>query len=380
MREVNLKHDHVAPVHHRSLLKKEGFGTAARVEREYKWSVGTPGEDLDLASVAEGIREALAKAVSDRSLWKAAQVVGNDFYIDDTTEDFVFRDIYFDTPDSLNAKFGISYRLRNRFIDWKKYKLYEKNPNWPELWPYRLEYQAKTNRKELGNGYSVTDEARFEFRKESLPFSEAKLPPPRPWNLDQFMPYFQIGEFQSYPLLPAQEILRAFENNGVVRDSFEFAPTVVLLTERNRMHLNIKSPYGSGPNPEQSYIISLDKSRVYDGKRYVQFIRERGDGYKSSKRPPDLGDILEIEIEFERNVSDVLDRQITEAQQKGDTVRLQSLEGVRDAFLADQEQIMKVVQKAFAEDGIRVRPEMASKYLQAYKIAYGDYALEKLRG
>ena len=112
----------------------------------------------------------------------------------------------------------------------------------------------------------------------------------------------------------------------------------------------------------------------------MQFIRERGDGYKSSKRPPDLGDILEIEIEFERNVSDVLDRQITEAQQKGDTVRLQSLEGVRDAFLADQEQIMKVVQKAFAEDGIRVRPEMASKYLQAYKIAYGDYALEKLRG
>ena len=48
----------------------------------------------------------------------------------------------------------------------------------------------------------------------------------------------------------------------------------MLLTERYRQHLNIKSDWGSGPNPEQSYIISLDRSHIYDAGPYLTHLEK----------------------------------------------------------------------------------------------------------
>lgn len=140
------------------------------------------------------------------------------------------------------------------------------------------------------------------------------------------------------------------------------------MTERFRQHLNIKSPWGSGPNPEQSYIISLDSSEVYGATSYLKFLKRRSLGDKKAKSPDEIGRLIEIEIEFERNVSDVLDRKIVEAKEKGMQEELANLTAAREAFLLDQQRIMTVVKDYFADKGVDIYPASKSKYVQAFEL------------
>ncbi|MCB0334003.1 MAG: CotH kinase family protein, partial [Bdellovibrionales bacterium] len=137
----------------KSILGEPGFGTSARAEREFKYTLRA--DDLSkykLDDLAKRLQKALAKKGDDRQVWNAPQFTQTDYYIDDDTEDFVFRDIYFDTPDDHAYRKQVSYRLRNRYKGWKAYKLHVKQQDWPAEWPYRLEFQAKTGRQELGRG------------------------------------------------------------------------------------------------------------------------------------------------------------------------------------------------------------------------------------
>ncbi len=370
--EKGTKKINVPAVLHKSILNETGYGTAARAEREFKYSLRAKNlSEYRLEDISKRLRKALAKKGDDREVWNAPRHTQSDYYVDDKTEDFVFRDIYFDTPDDHAYRERVSYRLRNRYKSWKAYKIHVKQQDWPEEWPYRLEFQAKTGRQELGRGYSTVQEARFEFRKESTPFSEINLPPSAPWDLDEFIPYFQTGMYKGMATLPGQAVMELFRDEVADGESLNFEPRLAVLTERFRQHLNIQSDYGSGPNPEQSFIISLDKSRVYDGPIYVKYLRAKKLGVKNARRPDTVGTIVEIEVEFERNVSDVLDRRIAEAQASGDMTQKERLEEVRAAFLQDQEVIMQVVQDAFKKKGIDLIPAQKSKYVQAFEIATG---------
>lgn len=356
------------PVHTAKLLSKEGHGTPIRTEREFKFSlVGKKISKMTLEEVAESVQEALERAVQQEQVWNAPQLVGNSYYSDPQVKDFVFRDVYFDTPDFLNYKHSLSYRLRNRYSSMSAYKYHVKRPFWSEFWPYRAEFQAKVNRKEVGGGFSTVEEARFEFRKESNPFSADRLPPPAPWDLGEFIPYFQQGEYRGLATYPAQEVMKFYREQGVETDEFVFEPSVVLITERFRQHLNIRSEWGSGPNPEQAYIISIDRSDVYDAGDYLQYLEDRKLGVKKKQGPGEIGEIVEIEVEFERNVSDVLDRRIAEAELAGNASDIERLTAVRDAFLADQQTIMQVIGDYFEEDQIEVLPANKSKYVQAFE-------------
>ncbi|MCB0328831.1 MAG: CotH kinase family protein [Bdellovibrionales bacterium] len=366
VREIEVQHDQVKPVHHRSLLNAEAHGTPLRIEREYKFSVNaTDGVERDLMDVAKEIRNGLERRVADRTVWNAPTFTSSDYYVDDTAEDFLFRDIYFDTPQSLAYKNQISYRYRNRYKSWKAYKEHIKKQDWPTLWPYRLEFQAKVGRQELGDGFSTVGEARFEFRDASKPFSPEHQPPDSPWEESEFLSYFESGDFQGLVTYPAQEIVRTLEGQ-YEGDTLEFLPKFVLVTERFRQHLNIPSDYGSGPNPEQSYIISLDKTRVYEAKRYLAYLKDEREGMKSARKPGSLGVLLEIEVEFERNVSDVLDKKIDAAENAAEK---EHLEAVREAFLKDQSVIMQVVDEELKKVGLDVIPANSSKYVQAYDLA-----------
>jgi hypothetical protein len=231
-------------------IEGPAFGTPARAEREFKYSlIGQNGHERDLGELAEDILSSLKEAVQDRSLWKAEKFTHTQYYADSEWKDFMFRDVYFDTPDSLSYKHRISYRLRNRYKSYKGYRRHVKNPAWTAEWPYRAEFQAKYGRKELGNGFSTVDEARFELRKESKPFSDSFLPPPPPWDLDEYIPHFQAGHYKGIHTLPAKDLWGFLRKKGVQVEELAFEPRLVLLTERFRQHLNIKSPWGSGPNP-----------------------------------------------------------------------------------------------------------------------------------
>ncbi len=378
VKEEKVKREQIKPVHHLSLLKDKAHGTPDRTEREYKWSI-TPkeGDPLTLEEVSEVIRASLRGSIDETpEVWKAPQFTGTQFFVDDKTADFLFRDIYCDTPDNLVYKKRASYRFRNRYSKFKDYLRLMKQPDFAEVWPYRLEFQAKTDRVELGGGYSTVEEARFEFRKASEPFSAQNPPPLAPWNLDEFLPYFQSGQYKGLTTYAAQAILEELQDvlpEG--QETVEIEPRLVVLTERFRQHLNIQSPWGSGPNPEQSYIISLDKSYIYDASTYMQYLRSAALGLKPDA-PTEDASVIEIEIEFERNVSDVLDRKIRAAKEAGNTEELKMLEGARAAFLADQETIMKVAQKSFAEQGIDLQPAQKSKYVQGFELLFPELAAE----
>ncbi|MCI5064213.1 CotH kinase family protein [bacterium] len=365
VREIEVNHERTPALHSRALLTEPGVGTPKRAEREYKFSVrSADGSERDLMDVAQAIRSALERRGSDRSVWNAPRLVDGDYYVDDDAEDFLFRDVYFDTEEGLAYKNSISYRYRNRYKSWKRYKKHIKDQDWPELWPYRLEFQAKVDRKELGGGFSTVQEARFEFRDASSPFSPTKRPPDAPWRESEFLRYFESGRYQGMTTYPAQEVMRVLSDQ-FEGETLEFQPELVLVTERFRQHLNIPSQFGSGPNPEQSFIISLDKSRVYEGKRYLQYLQDEYQGIKYTRKPASLGAIVEIEVEFERNVSDVLDKKIavTEGEERA------QLQAVRDAFLRDQEAIMLVVKEELDNEGLLVSHANKSKYVQAYELA-----------
>ena len=369
VREIETVHEQIPSLHSHSIVDQMALGTAPRAEREFKFSLQMPWQESPkLMKVASKIRKALERRSHDKTVWQAPQYLDSEYYVDSKAEEFLYRDIYFDTPELLAYKNQISYRLRNRFKDRKSYKEHVKRQDWVALWPYRLEFQAKVNRRELGNGFSTVDEARFEFRDVSAPFSVKNQPPDRPWDLDEFIPYFQSGNFQGMDTYPAYKVMQALEGQ-YEGESLSVIPKLVLITERYRQHLNIPSEFGSGPNPEQAFIISLDKSDIYDAKGYLEFLKSKREGLKYFGKPQFYGSLLEIEIEFERNVSDVLDQRVEEAKTLAKSEEVKRLEEVRDAFLSDQQAIMQVVDEELIQEGIEVIPASKSKYVQMVELS-----------
>lgn len=346
--------------HTESLIKRKALGTEKRTEREFKFTIKTVDEH-DGSEIASKLIAALS--AKNNALWNAENLVNQSYWVDPEVKDFAFSDIYFDTADLLNHKYAISYRLRTRYKSLKDHDKNISKPQDPSHWPYRLEFQAKTGRKEMGNGFSVVEEARFEFRKESAPFSESKLPPPQPWPLNDYIPWFKTGTYKGIVTTPGQSVYE-YLNNLTEKTSFTFEPQLVLITQRHRLHLNIKTPWGTGPNPEQAFIISLDKSDIYDATDYLKYIALKESGLKA-KKPARRDYLFEIEVEFERNISDKLDKTIAEANASGDLKEAARLEKIRAAFLADQGHIMTVIKKHFATLHINVTPASASKYVHA---------------
>ncbi len=295
--------------HSVALKELDAEGTPPRLEREFKYSVQSGDFDLK-------------KAVRDSDLWQAPGIVGSSYYLDEEVEEFVYLDIYFDTEDKLNYKNAVSYRLRQRFKDM-------------ESEPYRMEFQAKVDRQELGDGFSTVYESRFEFRDESEPFSSLNPAPRAPWDLDEFISYFQAGKYKQYYTWPAKSVVDYLIPEYTDETHLVFEPELRILTKRQRQHLNMVTPWGSGPNPDQAFIISFDTSYVYDGDDLV-------------------GEFMEVEVEFERNVSEKLDNDILAGEDLG---------VIRDAFLEDQKTIMSVI-----AERIEVVPASKSKYLQAYEL------------
>ncbi|MCB0317483.1 MAG: CotH kinase family protein [Bdellovibrionales bacterium] len=346
----------------------EAFGTPLRLEREYKYTIFDQQSEQPLNDLAEEIRVALSKSVNLGDSWQSPGLVGSPLYADQSTGDFIFRDIYFDTAEGLAFKNALSYRFRNRYSSYSDYKSHIKDPNLAVFWPTRLEIQAKTGREETGEGFSVVGETRFEFRKESKPFSVENPPPSSPWDENEFLPYMESGEFKGVKLLPARDAYNYLVKKEPQIKTVEFRPEVVLLTERYRQHLNIHTPWGSGPNPDQSYIISVDRSHIFIATDYLDYLNARKQGVKDAVKPKRISCLTEIEVEFERNVSDKLDQAISAAEKQGDKQEVQRLQKVLEAFFADQQTIMKVVQEYFSAKGIAVKPANKSKYEQAYEI------------
>jgi hypothetical protein len=335
------------------------LGTPARAEREFKLTLELPAGLADLND--EWLREAqatISRALIDdvaaRS-WSAPGLSSNPYEVDREPTQIVMRDFYLDSGDTVLLDNAIALRLRYRFDNANRLEGHEAAPTVRRNFPFRAEVQAKVDREDLGDGFSTANEARLEFRVEAPPFSEGRLPPASPWPLDEVLPIALTGLFDNSPTTPGALLARALDDIGL---SGEVALEVALVavSSRTRLHMNMKTEYGSGPNPEQAFILSLDRTDVYDGSAYVDYLEAARLGNIPRLRP--AGTFYEMEIEFERNVSTRLDEVITG---DGSAVAIQ----LREAFLEDQQRIRQIVGYVFTAMDIRTSAGHRSKYERA---------------
>lgn len=258
----------------------EVSGTPPREEIESKFAAIVP-EGFDDIKFTKDLHKALKVYSSQLSFGEVADCK---LTIDDEPKSFAFLDEYFDTDayDLLNN--NAAYRLRFR---WSKFSSYVRSKVYPfssRFGPTRTEIQSKVGYERLSATKMSTTETRFEFRKESEPFTDGVDLPPASWEVEDYRKVALTGRYKNYRIYPYDTLLEA----GIDQRN-QLSKKLGLLTRRNRMHYNCKSAFGSGPNPEQLFIISID--RVYC---------EHGCAEKES--------LLEIEIERERNTSTLLDR------------------------------------------------------------------------
>lgn len=220
-------------------------GTASRQEVEYKTAF--LNKDLKVESLLLLLENKLRIQAPKLKL---ADSLSSKAFVESKFKEFVFKDFYFDSAEDELLSKGISYRLRYRFTDPALYYRHYLFPFLKNFYPNRAEIQLKHSYQNKGKFFTV-NETRFEFRNESEPFIHKQDAPPPPWPKDEYIGYATTGAFRSYHVLPHFE-LRKMAKSAI-------KPVLELVTHRYRNHINIKNPFGSGPNPTQVFIISLDR-------------------------------------------------------------------------------------------------------------------------
>lgn len=270
-------------------------GTSSRVEREYKLAFYID-ESIPYEKIMETIKFNIQGKI-ERDEFNFDKLIGEKYQLIGSKGDFVFKDIYFDTPDSLIYSMNSGYRLRYR---WRHAFLYFRNNIFSSFGfnhPSRCEIQFKENySKNVEDRIISVNETRFEFRNASEPFIENQDAPKAPWEESEYIGYASSGVFRDYRMIPTATLISKVNEKFPDRKSVDLQPVFTLETIRSRMHLIVKNPWGSGPNPDHAFIITLDRSRVKD-------VHIKNDQYSKGEEKT----LLEIEIEMDRNTTTELD-------------------------------------------------------------------------
>lgn len=284
----------LARVHRAEFLSHPLFyGTETRTEFEQKLAVDLEKVSVSVKSLGRALHGGLQRLVSSGDLRFDKQVYAS-YQLAGEFETFVFKDIYLDTDKLAVLSANSAYRLRYRWTRQEKYYRYRLFPFLRVFYPDRCEIQFKQGYKTIEKDKSIAvSETRFELRNESAPFSKDQSAPPPPWLESEFLPVAARGMYEKYPILPMEKLLKVVPREI---DVVQLRPKVEVLTERYRTHLNIKNPWGTGPNPDHAFIITID---VVSG----AYLGAGGQKITNMSRR-----LLEVEIEIDRNISTEVDR------------------------------------------------------------------------
>ena len=351
------------------LANAPAVGTPPRLEREFKFGVVIHDNryllDDGVKQLQQEIYDTLQRKLVS-PLWKVPKLSGSPYFIRSNPMVFVARDIAMDTEDGLAFKQSVVYRFRHRFKSTKQLHRHETQPMNPAYFPYRGEIQSKIGRVREGHGFVHSSEARLEFRDASSPFSKSNPPPPAPWYPKDYLASVRSGHFNNFVTWPAKALAQYLLDRGSSGDVY-WNVDLVLISTRMRSHLNMKTPYGSGPNPDQAFILSVDRTDVCDGREYMAFLKRAWYDGKGVARPKILSTFLRVESEFERNVSTKLDEVI---DSQGGAFE----KSLKKAFLDDQKLIKVFIVKRLEALGIAtIEVDKFRKYQEAYLRARGTF-------
>ncbi len=215
--------------------------------------------------------------------FKFSNFLNKNFTLTDTPTISLFRDIYYDTDSLYLLKKNIIYRLRHRWETYSHYILHQFLPNFSTFYPTRCEIQTKEYRLKKDNFLDAID-TRLEF---GINFPKNKNVPieKKPWSIKKIEKILLSGTYHNYLITPFVQI------NGS-RFNKLLTPKFKLVTTRKRFHIEVENPWGSGVNPRQVILITVDK---------VSGTCIKSTSCKNNK------EFIEIEIEIERNISNSLD-------------------------------------------------------------------------
>ncbi len=264
-------------------------GTPTYDEREYKFSFAIKN-NIDPKKLAGSINKRLQALIDSKTL-KAPVLLAKPFYLDKSFKPFLFKDIYCDTPDLFLANNSAEYRQRYRFEPANRYWQYKRNPKDKKAYPIRCEVDFKKKiDHNLKTGLFLSQETRFEYRNQSEPFIVNNDAPPAPWPEKEYLAYTCQGSYQNYRMRSYQMLTDFCAEKKYKLQRLQ--PVITAETTRTRSHFSITNPWGFGPNPEQSIIITIDQSLSRP--------------YAAPKSKP--AQILDIEIEMDRNLLKNLDK------------------------------------------------------------------------
>jgi hypothetical protein len=308
-------------------------GTPKRKEREFKISYLST-KNISLDQISSTLRNTIQNLL-DKNQLLFQEISSSKYQLDLKTKKFIFKDIYFDTNQLSILKNRSSYRMRYRWNKEFKYKLYQYFPFMKFFYPSRFEIQFKGPYKLFPTkNYSETYETRFEFRNESNPFNDKNKAPTAPWKEEEYIKYAQGGFYKEYKLLPVASLFDELDYGK--NENLQLSKRLELITVRRRLHLNIKSFWGSGPNPNQAFIITLD--------------------HITSKDSIDKNfNLIEIEVELERNISTKLDEYISNDRP------------VKNATLINAMNFAKSSRRALLTDLKSLKEEISNEIQRQYK-------------
>ena len=264
---------------------QEIVGTHPRQETEAKLAFvfdQNKQKNIEINDLTKGIKEIIVYLIAEQ-VFKFPKLFDANYKFT-PFQKIYFQDIYLDTPTKLLQKNKISYRIRRRFhnsICLYVNILCDLTNIFVKF--HRNEIQFKTENEFTNqNHFSRVYESRFELRKESHPFSQG-IPLPM-LNRKKLLQWAQTGVFSDFKIEPTIQLLKKIRESSSIQ-YLQLSNKQPILIKRRRAHLTFKSPFGSGPNPEQVFIISIDSFGS------DQYLKEK---------------VVEIEIEFERNTSTII--------------------------------------------------------------------------
>lgn len=266
-------------------------GTPKRLEYEFKFAFVLPEgqKGFTLKAFKDQFSRILMDLITKRKL-QFDRLSFSKYHLDPSFQTFVFEDTYLDTKDFLLKEHNSAYRLRYRWSFAEKYYRYQLLPFLSPFYPDRLEIQFKTGyRRNSAQKTIEVYETRFEFRDESPPFHQNLKAPPPPWPKKDYLPVALSGIFPPYRLEPMAELLKSLPQS---LKEIPLQPVLLVTSERWRTHLNLKHPFGSGPNPDQVFILTMDVSKVTDLDTQITLPTQ----------------FLELEVEIDRNTTTNLEK------------------------------------------------------------------------
>lgn len=247
-------------------------GTNLYPEVEYKFAFSAR-EKVNY----EGIERSLKDLIKTGDLRFSQQFKQNYQFKEEKV--LYFYDKYFDDKGDNLSKKQNSLRIRKRL---KNFAL--------DSEVSRCEIQLKYNYQEKKPYLSRVNEVRFEFRKDSKPFSLGLPLPPNKCDDDFIQKVLVEGHYLGFKTNISNKLKEKLPEVNISQLSL----FQELLTIRHRYHMNIKNPWGKGPNPNQVILITFDQTYNHKGEHSfteVEIERDRST-FVNLKKPIENSHLL----------------------------------------------------------------------------------------